>query len=42
MILPITQRAVVLDRGAVVHEGASEALMADRGRLDGWLAVAKH
>ena len=42
MILPITQRAVVLDRGAVVHEGASAALMADRDQLDRWLAVAKH
>ena len=42
MILPITQRAVVLDRGAVVHEGASAELLADRARLDRWLAVAKH
>jgi branched-chain amino acid transport system ATP-binding protein len=42
MILPITQRAVVLDRGSVVHEGDSAALMADRERLDRWLAVAKH
>jgi branched-chain amino acid transport system ATP-binding protein len=42
LILPITQRAVVLDRGAVVHEGASEELLNDRERLDRWLAVAKH
>jgi branched-chain amino acid transport system ATP-binding protein len=42
MILPITQRAVVLDRGMVVHEGASAALMADRDQLDRWLAVAQH
>ena len=42
LILPITQRAVVLDRGAVVHEGASAELMADRQRLDRWLGVAKH
>ena len=42
MILPITQRAIVLDRGSVVHEGASAELMADRERLDRWLAVAKH
>jgi branched-chain amino acid transport system ATP-binding protein len=42
MILPITQRAVVLDRGLVVHEGASAELMVDRERLDRWLAVAKH
>ena len=41
MILPITQRAVVLDRGMVVHEGASAALLADRAQLDRWLAVAK-
>ena len=40
MILPITQRAVVLDRGTVVHEGASAELLADRERLDRWLAVA--
>ena len=42
LILPITQRAVVLDRGRVVHEGASTELLADRDRLDGWLAVARH
>ena len=41
MILPITQRAVVLDRGAVVHAGQSAALMADRARLDRWLGVSK-
>ena len=40
-ILPITQRAVVLDRGAVVHAGASAELLADRERLDRWLAVAQ-
>ena len=42
LILPITQRAVVLDRGAVVHEGSSDGLLNDRERLDRWLAVAKH
>ena len=42
LILPITQRAVVLDRGAVVHEGVSAELLVDRQRLDGWLGVAKH
>ena len=41
LILPITQRAVVLDRGAVVHEGASADLLADRERLDRCLAVSK-
>jgi len=40
-ILPITARAVVLDRGAIVHEGDSAELLADRGRLDRWLAVAR-
>ncbi len=42
MTLPVTQREVVLDRGVVVHEGASDALMADRERLDRWLRVGKH
>jgi branched-chain amino acid transport system ATP-binding protein len=41
MILPITQHAVVLDRGSIVHEGDSAALLADRAQLDRWLAVAK-
>ncbi len=42
MILPITQRAVVLDRGAVVHEGDSEALLRDPATLERWLSVARH
>jgi branched-chain amino acid transport system ATP-binding protein len=41
MILPITQRAVVLDRGTVVHEGDSEALLSDSSQLDRWLAVSR-
>ena len=41
LILPITQRAVVLDRGLVVLEAASAELLADRTRLDHWLAVAR-
>ena len=41
LILPITQRAVVLDRGLVVHEGTSDELMRDRERLDRWLGVAR-
>jgi branched-chain amino acid transport system ATP-binding protein len=41
-VLPITQRTVVLDRGQVVHEGASDALLADPERLERWLAVAQH
>jgi branched-chain amino acid transport system ATP-binding protein len=40
LILPITARAVVLDRGAIVHEGVSAELLADRQRLDRWLAVS--
>ena len=40
LILPITHRAVVLDRGSVVDEGPSAELLADRRRLDRWLAVA--
>jgi branched-chain amino acid transport system ATP-binding protein len=42
LILPITQRAVVLDRGAVVHAAPSAALMDDRAQLDRWLGVARH
>ena len=41
MILPITQRAVVLDRGTAVHEGESDALLADSSQLDRWLAVSR-
>lgn len=41
MILPITHKAVVLDRGTVVHAGDSEALLADPSQLDRWLAVAR-
>ena len=40
LVLPITQRAVVLDRGAIVHQGASAALLADRDLFDRWLSVA--
>ena len=41
LILPITQRAVVLDRGSVVHEGASESLLANPALLERWLSVAQ-
>jgi branched-chain amino acid transport system ATP-binding protein len=41
LILPITQRAIVLDRGAVVHEGDSVALLAEPQQLERWLSVAK-
>ena len=40
LILPITQHAIVLDRGQVVHGAPSAALLADRATLDRWLAVA--
>lgn len=39
-ILPITQDAVVLERGRVVHLGPSEALAADPALLNRWLGVA--
>jgi branched-chain amino acid transport system ATP-binding protein len=39
LILGMTQRAVVLDRGMVVHDGSSQALLADPKRLDRWLSV---
>ena len=41
LVLPITQRAILLDRGSIVHEGASEALLGDRAMLDRWLSVAQ-
>ena len=40
LILPITEDAIVLDRGAVVHRAKSAALLADRATLDRWLGVA--
>jgi branched-chain amino acid transport system ATP-binding protein len=40
-ILPITHDAVVLDRGTIVHAAPSAELLADRDRLDRWLAVAR-
>jgi branched-chain amino acid transport system ATP-binding protein len=41
MILPITQFAVVLDRGTVVHRGDSEARMTNPQTLDRWLSLAQ-
>ena len=41
LILPITQRALVLDRGAVVHCGDNAALLADPALLEKWLTVAR-
>ena len=40
LALALTQRAVVMERGRIVHEGPSEALLADRASLDRWLAVS--
>ncbi|MBB5392317.1 MULTISPECIES: ABC transporter ATP-binding protein [unclassified Herbaspirillum] len=40
MALSLTQRAIVLDRGRIVHESDSESLMADGEKLDRLVAVA--
>ena len=40
-ILPITQKAVVLDRGTVVLQATSAELLAEPARLEKWLAVAR-
>jgi branched-chain amino acid transport system ATP-binding protein len=42
LILPITEHAVVLDRGRIVHAAPSAELLAHGARLDGWLGVGKH
>ena len=41
-ILPLTQQALVLERGRVVYSGSSAALAADRSQLDKWLGVGSH
>jgi branched-chain amino acid transport system ATP-binding protein len=38
-ILGVTDRAVILERGAIVHQGDSAALRADRGVLEAFLGV---
>jgi branched-chain amino acid transport system ATP-binding protein len=38
-ILPITDRALILERGRIVHEGASAGLLADSGPLERFLGV---
>ncbi len=38
--LEITGRAVVMERGRIVHQSASDELLADRGTLDRWLAAS--
>ena len=41
-ILPITEHALVLERGHVVHQGPTDVLAADLSLLDRWLGVAAH
>jgi branched-chain amino acid transport system ATP-binding protein len=41
-ILSTTKQALVLERGRIVHRGASDALAADPALLDRWLGVAAH
>jgi branched-chain amino acid transport system ATP-binding protein len=41
LVLPITERAIVLDRGTIVHESDSATLLAEPDRLERWLAVAR-
>jgi branched-chain amino acid transport system ATP-binding protein len=40
LALDIAPRAIVMERGRVVHEGKSDALLADREQLDRWLSVS--
>ena len=37
--LSLTHRAIVLERGRIVHEGTSEALRADARGLDRWIGI---
>jgi branched-chain amino acid transport system ATP-binding protein len=39
-VLAMSDRALVLDQGRVVHEGAADALLADPVRLEGLLGVS--
>ena len=41
-ILPVTDRAVILERGAVVHEAASDVLREDRAILETYLGITDH
>ena len=38
-ILPITDRAMILDRGRIVHQSDSAALLADPAPLERFLGV---
>jgi branched-chain amino acid transport system ATP-binding protein len=40
-ILPFTDRAIILDRGAVVHSGTSAALLADAAALETHLTAGR-
>jgi len=39
-VLPMTDRAIVLERGRIVHQGESATLAADPAILDNWLGVS--
>lgn len=41
-ILPITRQAIVLERGRIVHQGASEELSAEPALLERWLGLTAH
>lgn len=40
LILAISQRAAVLDRGTVVHQGSAQELLLDQTLLNRWLGVS--
>ncbi len=40
LALSLAPRAVVMERGRVVHQGPSAALLRERAQLDRWLAVS--
>ena len=39
-ILPFTDEAIILNRGAIVHRGPSAALLADQAALNAHLTAA--
>ena len=41
-ILPLTQQALVLERGKSVYQGPAQTLLEDSALLDSWLGVAAH
>ena len=40
LALTLAPRAIVMERGRIVNDGPSVELLADRARLDHWLAVS--